>query len=75
MLPGRVKELTQDGAECHVDKLTQRYCPGKQHFYRDFYAPEQKQKETRVIANIEPIKASQAAIFKQIILRTLDENQ
>lgn len=61
---GRVKELTQDGAECHADKLTQRYCPGKHHFYRDIYPPEQKQKETRVIAKIEPIKVSLDAIFK-----------
>ena len=60
---GRVAEMTQDGAETHADKLTQRYT-GKQHFYRDIYPPEQKQKETRVIVKIEPIKVSLDAIFR-----------
>ena len=61
---GRVKALTQVEAECHADKLTRQYCPGKHHFYWDIYPPEQKQKETRVIAKIEPIKVSLDAIFK-----------
>ena len=61
---GLVKELTTDGAEAHADKLTQRYCQGKHHFYGDIYPPEQKYKETRVIARIEPIRVAMDAIFK-----------
>lgn len=61
---GIVKEMTTDGAEAHADKLTRRYCRGKQYFYRDVYPPEQKNKETRVIVKIEPIKISLDAIFK-----------
>jgi PPOX class probable F420-dependent enzyme len=61
---GLVKELTAEGAEAHADKLTQRYCKDKQYFYGDIYLPEQKHKETRVIAKIEPIKISMDAIFK-----------
>ncbi len=61
---GQVIEMTRDGADAHADKLTQRYCPGKQHFYRDIYPPEQKEKETRVIARIQPVKVSMDAIFR-----------
>ena len=61
---GLVRELTIEGAEAHADKLTQSYCPDKQFFYRDIYPPEQRDKETRVIAKIEPIKISMDAIFK-----------
>src|SRR6185369_4662983 len=61
---GIVKELTSEGAEAHADKLTERYCYPKQYFYRDVYPPEQKHKETRVIAKIEPIKVSLDAIFR-----------
>ena len=60
---GQVKEMTEDGAEAHADRLTQRYT-GKQHFYRDIYPPEQKEKETRVIVKIEPLKVSLDAIFR-----------
>jgi len=61
---GQVTEMAREGAEAHADKLTQRYCPDKQHFYRDIYPPEQKEKETRVIVKIEPIKVSNDAIFR-----------
>ena len=61
---GLVREMTRDGAELHADKLTQRYCPGKRHFYGDVYPPEQKEKETRVIVKIQPIKTSLDAIFR-----------
>jgi PPOX class probable F420-dependent enzyme len=61
---GHVIAMTRDGADAHADKLTQRYCPGKQHFYRDIYPPEQKEKETRVIARIQPVKVSMDAIFR-----------
>jgi len=61
---GQVREMTRDGAEAHADKLTQRYCPGKRHFYGDIYPPGQKEKETRVIVKIEPVKVSLDAIFK-----------
>jgi PPOX class probable F420-dependent enzyme len=60
---GRVVELTTAGAEAHADQLTRRYCPGKEHFYRDIYRVEQKWKETRVIARIAPLKISLDAIF------------
>lgn len=61
---GRVIEMTRNCAEAHADKLTQRYCPGQQYFYRDIYPPEQKEKETRVIARIQPLKVSMDAIFR-----------
>ena len=61
---GHVREMTRDSAEAHADRLTQRYCPGKRHFYRDIYPPEQKQKETRVIVKIQPVKITLDAIFK-----------
>jgi PPOX class probable F420-dependent enzyme len=61
---GQVIEMTRDSADSHADKLTQRYCPGKQYFYRDIYPPEQKEKETRVIARIQALKVSMDSIFK-----------
>ena len=61
---GLVMEMTRSGAEAHADKLTQRYCPGKRHFYGDVYPPEQKEKETRVIVKIQPIKTTLDAIFR-----------
>jgi hypothetical protein len=61
---GRVISLTAEGAEAHADGLTQRYRPGKVHFYGDIYPPAQKAKESRVIAVIEPIKVTLDAIFK-----------
>ena len=61
---GQVWEMKQDGAEEHADKLTQRYCPHKLHFYGDIYPVWQKHKETRVIVKIQPIKVCQDAIFK-----------
>jgi PPOX class probable F420-dependent enzyme len=60
---GIVTEMTTCGAEEHADRLTQRYT-GKQHFYGDIYPVEQKQKETRVMVKIEPIKISLDAIFR-----------
>ncbi len=60
---GQVTEMTTDGAEAHADLLTQRYT-GKEHFYHDIYPPEQKEKETRVIVKIQPLKVSLDAIFK-----------
>jgi PPOX class probable F420-dependent enzyme len=61
---GQVREMTRDCAEAHADKLTQRYCPNKRHFYGDIYPPEQKEKETRVIVRIAPVKMSVDAIFR-----------
>ncbi len=60
---GNVMEISQDGAEDHANKLTQRYT-GKQRFYGDIYPVEQKQKETRVIFKIEPARVTMDAIFK-----------
>jgi len=61
---GQVCEITQGGAEDHADKLTQRYCKNKLHFYGDIYPAEQKHKETRVIVKVQPIKVCFDAIFK-----------
>jgi PPOX class probable F420-dependent enzyme len=61
---GQVKEITQEGAEDHADKLTQRYCSNKRRFYGDIYPVEQRQKETRVIVKVQPLKVSLDAIFK-----------
>jgi PPOX class probable F420-dependent enzyme len=60
---GKVVGISQDCAEAHADKLTQLYT-GKQRFYGDIYPVEQKQKETRVIVKIEPVKVALDAIFK-----------
>ena len=61
---GQVREMTRDCADAHADKLTQRYCPNKRHFYGDIYPPERKEKETRVIVRIVPVKISMDAIFR-----------
>lgn len=61
---GHVREITAKGAESHADKLTQRYCHNKQHFYGDIYPVEQKQKETRVIVKVLPVKICLDAVFK-----------
>jgi PPOX class probable F420-dependent enzyme len=61
---GQVREMTRDCAEAHADKLTQRYCPNKRHFYGDIHPSEQKEKETRVIVRIAPVKFSVDAIFR-----------
>jgi len=61
---GQVVEMTQNCAEDHADKLTQRYCHDKKHFYGDIYPVEQKEKETRVIVGIQPFKVSVDAIFR-----------
>ena len=60
---GALVEIQREGAEAHADKLTQLYTC-KQRFYGDIYPVEQKQKETRVIVKIEPLKVSLDAIFK-----------
>lgn len=60
---GRVVEISKDGAEAHADKLAQLYM-GKQHFYGDVYPVQQKQKETRVIVRVRPVRVSLDAIFK-----------
>jgi PPOX class probable F420-dependent enzyme len=60
---GKVIKMTPENAEPHADRLTARYT-GKQHFYGDIYPVEQKQKESRVIVFIEPVKISFDAIFK-----------
>jgi PPOX class probable F420-dependent enzyme len=62
---GRVLELTRRCAELHADILTQLYT-GKQHFYGDIYPVEQKHKETRVIARIEPVHVALDAVFREV---------
>jgi PPOX class probable F420-dependent enzyme len=60
---GRATQFDRDNAEAHADKLTQRYT-NKQHFYGDIYPVNQKNKETRVVVKIEPLKISLDAVFK-----------
>lgn len=60
---GRVAAITETDAEALADKLTRLYT-GKRHFYGDIYPVEQRQKETRVIIKIEPIKISLDAVFR-----------
>jgi len=60
---GKVIGLTATDAEAHADRLTQQYT-GKQHFYGDVYPVEQREKESRVIVTIEPVKISLDAIFR-----------
>lgn len=59
---GRIVEITENCAEIHADKLTRLYT-GKHFFYGDIYPVQQKQRETRVIVKIEPLKVSLDAIF------------
>jgi PPOX class probable F420-dependent enzyme len=61
---GRVREMTTEGAEALANRLTRRYCPGKEHFYGDVYPVEQRLRETRVTARIEPVHVSVDAIFR-----------
>lgn len=61
---GHVHEITCEGAEAHADSLTRRYCPNKRHFYGDVFPVEQKQKETRVIVKIQPVKVCCDAVFR-----------
>lgn len=60
---GTVVEMTAEGAEAHADRLTQLYT-GKQHFYGDIYPVEQRERETRVIVKILPLKVAVDAIFR-----------
>src|SRR5262245_23605188 len=60
---GRVVELRRADAGAHADMLTRRYTD-KQHFYGDIYPMAQQEKETRVVAVVEPRKVSLDAIFK-----------
>ncbi len=60
---GTVVAMRRVGAEAHADQLTRRYT-GKHAFYGDIYPVEQRQRETRVIVSIEPVKVSLDAVFK-----------
>ena len=60
---GRVTELRRVGAVSHADELARRYT-SKLHFYGDIYPIEQQERETRVVAVIEPRKVSVDAIFR-----------
>lgn len=60
---GKVIGMTAVNAEAHADRLTQQYT-GKQHFYGDIYPVEQREKESRVIVTIEPVKIVLDAIFR-----------
>jgi PPOX class probable F420-dependent enzyme len=60
---GRVIALRREGAEAHADVLARR-STGKRHFYGGVFPVEQRQRETRVIALIEPRKVTLDAIFR-----------
>lgn len=60
---GRVVDMTRDGAEAHADRLARRYT-GKQHFFGDIYPVGQREKETRVVVRIEPVKVTLDAVFR-----------
>lgn len=60
---GRVAEMRREGAEAHADMLTRRYTRNGR-LYGDIYPVEQRQRETRVIVVIEPLKLSMDAIFR-----------
>jgi len=60
---GTVVEMTTQNAETHADRLTQLYT-GKQHFYGDIYPVGQRERETRVIVRILPVKVTVDAIFR-----------
>jgi PPOX class probable F420-dependent enzyme len=66
---GRVVAMRREGAKEHADTLTRRYT-SKRHFYGDIYPVEQRQKETRVIVLIEPLKVSLDAIFRPAGVRS-----
>jgi hypothetical protein len=61
---GSVVKIQPEGALAHANKLAQRYT-SKQHFYSDIYPIEQRQRGTRVIVKIKPIKVSVDAIFRE----------
>lgn len=60
---GTVVEMTAENAEAHADRLTRLYT-GKRHFYGDIYPVEQRERETRVIVKILPLKVAVDAIFR-----------
>lgn len=60
---GTVVEMTTENAEAHADRLTRLYT-GKRHFYGDIYPVEQRERETRVIVKILPLKVAVDAIFR-----------
>ncbi|MBN1680389.1 MAG: PPOX class F420-dependent oxidoreductase [Anaerolineae bacterium] len=61
---GEVVEITTEGAIPHADKLARQYSGGKkQFFYGDVYPPEQRDRETRVIVKIRPVKVTRDGIF------------
>lgn len=59
---GKAIQFDRSHAEAHADKQTRRYT-GKKHFYGDIYPIDQKNRETRVVVKIEPIKISVDAVF------------
>lgn len=61
---GEVFEFTHSGAIAHADKQTKAYSNNKKsRYYGDIYPEEQREKETRVIFRITPIKVNTDAIF------------
>lgn len=59
---GRV-ELTEEGAVEHLDRLTRQYTSHPE-FYGYVYPREQRERETRLIGRIHPIRINLDAIHK-----------
>jgi PPOX class probable F420-dependent enzyme len=61
---GEVVEITQEMAIEHANKQTRAYSGGEKNlFYGDVYKAETKDKETRSVFRILPIKVNVNAIF------------
>ncbi len=58
-----IVELTESGALEHLDEITQQYT-NKLQYYGDIFPIEQREKETRIISKIQPIKVNMDAIHK-----------
>jgi PPOX class probable F420-dependent enzyme len=54
---GVVDEVTEEGAEEHIDALTQAYV-GKNRFFGDIVPPSAREDMVRVIYKIKPVKVN-----------------
>ncbi|MHA1984465.1 MAG: PPOX class F420-dependent oxidoreductase [Candidatus Hodarchaeales archaeon] len=48
-------EIIEENASTHLDEITRKFTK-YQHYYGNIYPLEQKEKETRIICKIKPIK-------------------
>ncbi|MBT8228441.1 MAG: TIGR03618 family F420-dependent PPOX class oxidoreductase [Dactylosporangium sp.] len=56
-------ELTDEGAEEHLDRLTEQYT-GQPHYYGTIYPQQQRVRETRVIVRIHPRRVNADALHR-----------